>query len=254
MGVVGAVAQVIDEHGLVALYPHFMQNIYLERTMVEVILDGTIMQKIKDAFTEVYPVLLCKTPEDRVLALQNMSEETRRWMTTRGVVNLLPQWQQRLLLSRAEQMRQRVRLANEATAYLPAIDAAPGGLKQRSPQLPSLDKQSQLAARLWRQNLQDRVAEQLLVAVNPQFCKGASLALALSLAVQLRLSQGSRDAVKAFVRSWMLSGSSVGALLFALLAAAHQLAKRYLAKRAPLLAKPHETRQQQQQQQQAKRL
>jgi acyl-CoA-binding protein len=92
-GLAGAALNLIQLHqvyGILPLYAPWLQRVLLERTMVETILDGTIVKQWMDWFAEIGPVFQCKTDEDRVAALQNMSEKTRRWITTRGVINLLP--------------------------------------------------------------------------------------------------------------------------------------------------------------------
>ncbi|GBG32896.1 Acyl-CoA-binding protein, partial [Hondaea fermentalgiana] len=102
MGIIGSFAVLLDSNGLIAMYPSILQRILLDKTLVEVILEGTILRRIRDFITEIYPLIYCKTEEDRIEVLANMSQKTRELMTTRGIVNLLPEWQQRITLSTIE--------------------------------------------------------------------------------------------------------------------------------------------------------
>mmetsp|Transcript_23766 Transcript_23766/g.44118 ORF Transcript_23766/g.44118 Transcript_23766/m.44118 type:complete len:425 (+) Transcript_23766:235-1509(+) len=230
-GIGFAIIQLVDDYGLIALYSPTLRRVLLERTLVEVILDGTIMQKFNDFITEISPVFYCKTPEDRVAALQNMSEKTRRLMTTKGVVNVLPTWQQKLLLSRHEALRQRQRCADDKVAFRPALSQGLNGSPAPLRTKPELEAQRVLASKLLRKSILDRIAKSLVSSINPEFCAGASAAMVVSLALQLKLSPHARRVFAAYVRSSALFGSSAAAVSCAVLVFLHHIASRYRAMR-----------------------
>jgi len=220
LGVIGVFASVLDEYGLIALYPALLQRILTERTMVEVILEGTIVKKLVDKYKEIYPIFFCKTPEDRLAALANMSEGTRQWMTTKGIINLLPEWQQRITLPGAEYNRQKLRLTDHKQAFRPAASEVKtiAPLKDKEEML---KVQVALANQFFYRNLLDRAAVYVDHKVNPQLCKSLSLALGCASLLQLRLSPAMRMSMINNFKRWLFTLSSSGAGLFAILAILH---------------------------------
>jgi len=231
LGVVGSFAALLDSKGIIALYPALMQRILLERTLAEVIMEGKIAQRIRDFLSEINPIFYCKTEEDKILALTNMSESTRKLITTRGVANLFPEWYQRILLPSQEYARQKSRLKQEAVAFRPALNVQPGGKKHQNRQEADLDAQIELSSRLFVRSVRDRAALLIVRRVNPQLCKGVSIAMALSFLVHLRMSTRARRKVIGYSRNFLLSTSSGGATFFAFLAIMHSLSKAYMKRR-----------------------
>eukprot|EP00512_Aurantiochytrium_limacinum_P013026 CAMPEP_0171567684 /NCGR_PEP_ID=MMETSP0961-20121227/1305_1 /TAXON_ID=87120 /ORGANISM="Aurantiochytrium limacinum, Strain ATCCMYA-1381" /LENGTH=431 /DNA_ID=CAMNT_0012121649 /DNA_START=370 /DNA_END=1666 /DNA_ORIENTATION=+ len=234
----GGFAALLDANGLIALYPNIMQRILLDKTLVEVILEGTIMTRIRNFMTEVYPLIYCKTEEDRLEVLSNMSDRTRKLMTTRGVVNLLPAWQQRLTLSSQEYNRQQTKL-HSTEAFRPAVDVQPDGQRRPNESKPRLEQQVKLASKLLTRSIQDRASAWILNSVNPQICKGLSLALAGSVLFRLRSNAQHRRALLSYFSHKSFASSAIGAVVFAVFAILHQLARRYHLRRQLQLQVQH---------------
>mmetsp|Transcript_3153 Transcript_3153/g.4543 ORF Transcript_3153/g.4543 Transcript_3153/m.4543 type:complete len:402 (+) Transcript_3153:1724-2929(+) len=232
LGILGSFASLLDKYGLVALYPALLRRILLERTLVEVILEGTIFQKIKNAFTEISPIFHCKTHEDRLVALENISEDTRKILTMKGVVNLFPEWQQRILLSGSEYSKQKVRLQDPRTAYRPMLNDLPQSKTTTTGkpvnEVDRLKIQGALATKFRMRNVAVQIASIINRRVNPQACKGLAIVLGMSVFLQLRMSGHSREWARKYLKALILKLSTAGAAGFAALAILHRICKIYL--------------------------
>ena len=121
LGMFGAVAFQLDTYGIIGWFSDVFQRVLLEKSLYEVLAEGVLMRAVKENFQEILPILIAQTEEARLQALQNMRPETRLRLTRKGVVNILPEWQKRLILPRQGYAT----AAFKAPRYCPPLDSRP---------------------------------------------------------------------------------------------------------------------------------
>lgn len=97
-GIVGITFNVINyihKNGLLGLLPTDAQELLLyiielfinflsEKSFIEVIAEGKFPKKIAKKLNEILPIFLAKNNYEREQALENLTDETQRFFTTKG--------------------------------------------------------------------------------------------------------------------------------------------------------------------------
>mmetsp|Transcript_6136 Transcript_6136/g.7438 ORF Transcript_6136/g.7438 Transcript_6136/m.7438 type:complete len:407 (-) Transcript_6136:475-1695(-) len=233
VGIFGVFAFQLEQHGLIALFPRLLKRILLEKSLLQVIKEGELVRYYKDNFAEILPLLLARTDKERNEALANMDIETRKRLTTKGVVNTLSDWKKRLLLSRDMYDS----LEARGVKYEPPLPDVPVAAAQLSTGVSSvkeiplqtrdLQAQRKLSEELMRKILKDYNVNLVLKNVNPRACKALAIGLVVSLILQLRLSSKTRAAAASVLRVLIVLGSGVGVSLAVGLSTLHRMARKY---------------------------
>lgn len=93
----------------------------MEKSLYEVLAEGALTRAVKENIQEILPIIIAQTEEARLQALQNMRPATRLALTRKGVVNILPEWQKRLILPKQAYAT----LSYKPPRFTPPLDQTP---------------------------------------------------------------------------------------------------------------------------------
>jgi diazepam-binding inhibitor (GABA receptor modulating acyl-CoA-binding protein) len=226
-GVAGTLLKRFDESGLISLLPASVANMLLDWTLMEFLLSDTVLKSVKEFAVQVGPIFLADGDEETQLrALSHMAPRTRRILTQRGIVRLLPPRVQTLLLPRPL----RERLAREAPRYRlasktesdpaklvallkPRAEEGPGGGGNSNGGGGGLDMESsrELFRELISNVISRRNVEYVLYFVDPNWVRSGAAVLSLAALAQLAVSTRARETLKSMLATLMLVGTLGGA-------------------------------------------
>ena len=207
MALFGALLTQLEEHGLVSILPDTVREWLFDTTLLEFLLDDRMFRNLRELGTNLIPLFLASTEEQQLEALSHMSLSMRRTLTTKGMVNIMPdRWQRWLLPRRLYEIRQeqsqsaQFRLSRAAKDVerlnrLVRDDSSSANLHPHhfAAEQGAIHMQRRLMNRLLGEVVSKTNMEIVVRLINPDRARMGAIFMSLLMVLQLALSSKARE-------------------------------------------------------------
>ena len=215
------------KYGLIPVLWPSLQQILLEKSLIDFLLEGNFLKSINNIIIEIKPIFYCKTQTDRIAVLENMSNKTRRLMSTRGIINLMHPWIKKFILSNSQLNQLEIRLKNENLAYNPPINLGMKGNRHGNPTQPNLNKQRKLGSDLLKKHILDIITNNFLDQFNIRKSLTSFSALLILFILQCHYFPFKKKTCILFFRRIFFYSTSFAAFFHGIIILLYNLSKRY---------------------------